>query len=358
VVVIAELTHSLSEHVSLDGVLGFLVLFVAVWWVWIGGTFYNERFETDDISYRLLTFGQMLPVAAMAVFAHDGLGSTSTEFALSYAAARGLITVMWVRGGLHDAAFRPVANRFGIGFSFSIALFVISAFVPAPWRFVLWGIGLLSDLVTPVTTLGLQRRLPRFSASRLPERFGLFVIIVLGEMVVAVVQGMAEIEPFSAAVGLTGALGMALAFGVWWVYFDFVSRRPSKQGIWWRLGWSYLHLPLVIGIAAAGAGILNVLTHIDEDLSASVLWLMAGAVAVILVTIALIETTLVREPGEPTNPRTSLALKFAAAVAALALGLSDRVLDPIALLVALILLVIVQMVYGAYVWFRPATAQR
>lgn len=353
VVVISELTSYLSGHVTLEGVLGFVLLFVAVWWVWIGGTLYNERFETEDVSYRVFTFLAMLPVAAMAVFAHGGLGETSSAFALSYAAARGLVTFMWLRGGWHDAAFRPVANRFGVGFSLSILLFVLSAFVPAPWRFVLWGVGLLIDLLTPVTTLGIQARLPQFS-SKLPERFGLFVIIVLGETIVRVVQGVARTGSLSMATGLTGVLGMALAFGLWWVYFDFVARRRFKPGIWWRLSWSYLHLPLLMGIAAMGAGVLNVLTLEGEALSMNVLRLMAGAAAVVLVTIGLIELTLRRDPDEPTDLRVSFALKLGAGILALALGLGDGMLGPVAPLVALILLVVVQILYGAYVWFWPS----
>ncbi len=352
VVVISELTSYLAHDVSLGGVLGFVLLFIAVWWVWIGGTFYTERFETQDLSYRAFTFLDMLPIAAMAVFARGGLGETSAGFALSYAAARALITFMWVRGGYYDRAFRPVANRFGVGFCLSIALFVVSAFIPAPWRFVLWGIGLFSDLFTPVVTLRIQSRLPRFSTTRLPERFGLFVIIVLGETIVEVVQGMAEARPLSAAAWLNGSLGMGLAFGLWWVYFDFVARRKPKAGIWWSFSWNYLHLPLLMGIAATGAGVLNVLASRNEVLEANVSWLMAGAVAVALISMGLIELTLRPGPDEPTKQPVSFLLKVGAGALALALGFGG-VLRPEVLLVVLILLVLIQMVYGAYVWFRP-----
>src|SRR5919199_5398923 len=70
VVVISELTSYLSGHVSLEGMLGFSLLFVAVWWVWIGGTLYNERFETEDVSYRGFSFLAMLPVAGVGGFSH------------------------------------------------------------------------------------------------------------------------------------------------------------------------------------------------------------------------------------------------------------------------------------------------
>ena len=87
VAVIAQLSHNLALHMSWSGLAGYVLLFVPVWWVWIAGTYYNERFETYGLETRVFTFLQMLPVAAMAVFAHGALDSTGAEFALAYAAA-------------------------------------------------------------------------------------------------------------------------------------------------------------------------------------------------------------------------------------------------------------------------------
>lgn len=355
VVVIAELSHSLAGHISVSGVVGFILLFIPVWWVWIGGTFYNDRFETDDLGHRLFTFLQMLPVGAMAVFAHDGLGETSTGFALSYAAARALITYLWLRGGLHDPVARPLTNRYGIGFSASVLFFVISVFVPTPARFVFWGVGLLFDLLTPLTTLNIQRRLPRLTTSHLPERFGLFVIIVLGESVVGVVQGVAEGETLTWLTAVLGVLGIALAFGMWWLYFDFIARRRAKPGVWWGSLWTYLHLPFVMATAAVGAGVLDVISNERVALPTEGRWLLVGAVAAALITLGALELVLHRDPTEPTRQLVSSPLKMVTGLAALPLGLWGTALGAVSLLGLLLLLVIVNMVYGAVVWFRQTT---
>lgn len=353
VAVVSELTHYLSHHVSPAGVLAYVLLFVPVWWVWIGGSFYNARFETDDVSYRLFTFAQMLPVAAMAIFVHDGVGETSAQFALAYAAARVLITIMWLRGGQHAPLMRPVTNRYGIGFSLSIALFVVSVFVPPPLRFVLWGMGLLIDLLTPITTLHLQARIPRLSNSKLPERFGLLVILVLGEAVVGTVRGVAAGIELTPLVGLSGALGMALAFGLWWVYFDFVSRRRPRPNVWSAFVWNYLHLPLLMGIGAIGAGVSNALTLGGAAHDVPDHRLIASALALALLAIGLLELTLHREDDEPTDTRISVVLKVAAAMIALALGAWGVSLSSPTFLMTLLLLLLVQIGYGAYAWFRP-----
>ena len=86
VVVISQLAHNLENDFSLYGSLGFLALFVPVWWSWTGAAFYATRFDTDDLGHRILILLQMIGAAALAVNVTDGLGNNSAGFALSYAA--------------------------------------------------------------------------------------------------------------------------------------------------------------------------------------------------------------------------------------------------------------------------------
>lgn len=352
VVVIAELAHYLAEHPTPQGFLTYSLLFIPVWWVWIGGTFYNVRFETQDISFRISTLLQMIPVGLMTLFIHDGLGDTSIPFALSYLAARLIITGLWFRAGRHTPLFRPVTNRFVVGFTISNILWLISIFIPPPWRFVLWGIGLINDLLTPLFTLNIQAQLPRLSNSKLPERFGLFVIIVLGEQIVGVISGAAEQEPLVPLTLVTVLVGILFAFCNWWVYFDFIARRPPRPNVFWSLGWGYLHMPLLMSIAALGAGSLILISDAEALQNAEIRWLFAGTTALVLLTSALLEITLRPDPAEPTRLRTSISLKGVGALLAVGLGAIGASLGQVAFLFLMLLPFLIQMVYGAYVWFH------
>ena len=353
VVIVSQLAHSLALQVGWAGLGVYVLLFVPAWWAWIGGTLYNERFETHDMSYRLFVFLQILAVGGMAVFAHDGTGKLSEEFALSYIAARVIIVTMWARGGWHNPLFRPVSNRYVAGFLVSIALWSLSLLVGPPLRFALWAVGLTFDLLTPMTTLHFQSRLPRSRHSKIPERFGLFIIIVLGEAMVGVISGLAARDPFTLASALTGALGLALVFGLWWLYFDFVGRRNgARPGIWWSTSWNYLHLPLAMSIAALSAAVQNLVAHEGEAPASEVHWLMVGAVAVALLAIGLIETSARREAGEMAHPSLSPGLKIGGAVAAVALGVLDPGWTSAVLMGWLLVPLLVQMAYGAYAWYH------
>lgn len=349
VVVISELSHHLATNISLTGVLGFILLFLPVWWTWISGTIYNDRFETEGVDNRVFTFLQMLPVAAMAIFAHDALGNLANGFALSYAAARFFFIFLWQRAGRHEPSARPMTNRFIIGFGVSVLLFIISTFVPAPYKFVLWGTGLTADLITPWFTLKYQAKLPKLTTTHLPERFGLFVIIVLGEGVVGVVRGAAANAQLTWRVALTALLGMALSFAVWWIYFDFIARRAAKESIWWRAAWSYLHLPLVMGIVAVGGGILNLVG--EEYAGNGERWLITGGAATALLATGFLEMTLEKTTDEPTHPFLSPLMKIALACAALGGAWLLSPSQPLWLLSLLLVLLSTQMFYGLYVWF-------
>lgn len=348
VVVIAELAHHLTAHPGAVGVRTFLLLFIPVWWVWIGDTYYGERFETEGVESRLYLYALMLPVIGMAVYAHDGLRETYTGFALSYAAARAVIAFMWGWATVSSPAFRRTGWWYTGAFSLSVALVVASVFAPPPLNLVLLGAALVTDLLAPIVTAPLQRELPAFSTSRLPTRFGLFTIVVLGETVVGVVNGLAEAEGFGASEFVSAALGVALGLGLWWLYFDFIGRRRPKQGGWTVL-WSYLHLPFVISVAAIGAGVTNVIAA-EGVLSGEVQRLIGGFAGVALISVALLELTLVRTPGEPSHPIISPLLKVVVGGAAFVVGFGPA-LGPVLFLLLLFVLLFVNMVYGVWVWF-------
>lgn len=352
VVIVSELTNYLAVHVDGRGVFAFIILFVPAWWLWVNTTYYNDRFETDDVSHRLATFLQMIPLAAFAVCAHDGLGKLSVYVALAYVAGRVLTAFLWLRGGFYNHDFRPVAFRFAVGHSVSAMLWTSSIFVSVPNRFALWIIGLTIDLLTPFWTTKHQAELPSLSSSHLPERFGLFTIIVLGEAVAGVVRGLAALPELDLRAILTGALGMSLAFALWWVYFDFVARRLAKPGIPWRSRQVYLHLPLLLGIAAVGAGIQAIVISEANGLTAAERLLVAVAVGLSLITIGLIETTLPREDkaDEPFAHAPSAPLKIGIGASIALFGSWIEWLNTYALLGTLLFFVMIPIFYGVVRW--------
>ncbi|MFL6498418.1 MAG: low temperature requirement protein A [Nitrososphaera sp.] len=288
VVVIFQLANNLEDDFSLYGFLGFLALFVPVWWSWTGAAFYATRFDTDDLVHRILVLLQMVGAAALAVNVSDALGNGSAGFALSYAAIRIILVLEYVRTGINKSfSFAtPLIRRYSIGFLIAAILWIISAFIPPPARFLLWGIGLAIDFATPITARRLHSQFAPH-ISHLPERMGLFTIIVLGESVLEVVAGVSSMKFDIYSMSML-ALGLSIPFSLWWLYFDSVDGVPIRalreKG---RFGvysiWLFGHFPLVVAITSVGVGLGYITSNTHGlVLSDAEQWLVCGSVALSL----------------------------------------------------------------------------
>jgi low temperature requirement protein LtrA len=331
VAAIAQVAHSLSEHVSLSGYFGYVLLFVPIWWSWVGATFYATRFDTDDLGHRLLTLLQMVAIAVLAVNVHHGLGESSTGFALSYITVRAILIIQYLVAGYHVPTARGLTTWYATGFSIAATIWLVSIFVPVPWGLGLWGLALIVDFGTPLTAGRLVAKVPP-SFSHVPERLGLFTIIVLGEGVIAVVRGVSQLE-WGVTSASEAVLGMSIAFSLWWIYFDSVDGSPLKGMRYGRMGmgliWLYSHLPLAIGIAATGVGVEHVIaSKAGIALPAADRWLICFSVALCLISLSvihLITCTL----GTTRRRKILAAYRLGSATFILILAITGSTLSPV-----------------------------
>lgn len=344
---ISQLATRLSADFSPAGTCRFAVLFIPVWWAWVGHTFYLSRFDTEDLGHRLLTMLQMMAVASLAVHVPDALGSTSTGFALSYAAVRFILVAEYIRAGRHIPAVLPLTSRYVRGFGTAASLWALSVLTPPPWRFWLWGMALVVDFAAPLTAGQLHIRFPPH-LSHLPERFGLFTIIVIGEAVASVVFGIGR-TGLTMVSALTGLMGMLIAFAFWWGYFEgakgaMTRRLQASEHVKYYQQWIYAHLPMLMGITAVAVGIKHIITlQSTESLPVSEGWLLCSSMGVAVLALSAIFLASTREHEAGFMRRLALPYYLIAFLGIAAGSLSSR-LPGVAILGILTLLCIAQVV--------------
>lgn len=289
VLAVANVAKTLGGDFTPEGALRYVALFALAWWAWVGYTFYADRFESEETTFRLLMFAGMLAVAAFAVnvrgaFTDDG----ARAFALSYVAVRAVLIVLYVRAAYYVPLARELCVRYIIGFSFGSLLWVAAAFAPAPARYYLAAAGLAVELLTPFLALNIVNRTP-YDTSHIPERFGLFTIIVLGEAVVAAANGAAGVE-WDAATMLTAAAAFAVAGALWWIHFDYVEDQGLRSdNLAARNVYLYAHFFLVAGIVAAGLGAEHAITEAHKGApSLATRSALCGGLATFLAAITVI----------------------------------------------------------------------
>jgi low temperature requirement protein LtrA len=293
VAAVAKVGSPLADDYSFAGLCRYAFLFFLIWWAWSGHSTFATRFDTDDAIQRALTLVQIFVVAVMAVNAKDGLDSRSSAgFAAAYAIVRFLLVAQYLRARAIPES-RRLTTAFAIGIGAAAVCWLVSAIVPPPARYWLWASALLVDVATPIATAHLTVQAPP-DAAHLPERYGLFTIILLGESLVAIMQGMESQDGWSVSAALSAFLGMLFAFLVWWWYFDGAhaaaertirSRRDARA----FMLWSFAHLPLYLGIAVAGVGLEHIVKIATRGhLHGSEVVILCAAVSLLMLALTAI----------------------------------------------------------------------
>jgi len=346
VVAIAQLAHNFERDFSFLGLAKLGILFVPVWWCWVGATFYDTRFDNDGLVDRLITLMQMAIAASMAANLDHALDSSSTPFALSYIAFRVILICQYLHAGYHVPHARPLTNWYAGGFAISLSFWLVSLLVPLPWRFILWGVGLIIDFATPLTAGERVKKVPPDMAHT-TERIGLFTIIVLGESIVAVVGGVSEKTwtPMSIAIAL---LGLSIAFSFWWMYFDSVEESPlhamKKGKMKIALTWLYAHLPLAIGLTATGVGVEKMIHGLGHDSARVEKVLFCLAVSLCLLILSNLHWTSC-ELGQTRCKKILTYYRLAAAAFVLTLAFASSVLSSLVVISLVAFACTIQIVF-------------
>jgi low temperature requirement protein LtrA len=333
VVAIAELGTFLSDDPEPRRFLEYVALFAPVWWAWAGFTYYANRFDTDDLLYRLLVLVGMFAIAAMATNVQEAFGEDARGFVLSYVAARCVLLVLYARAIRFVEPARALAQWYFTAFAIAVVVWLASLALDPPGRYWLWALAMAIELSAPVVGWRLIPRAP-VDVRHIPERFGLLTIIVLGESVLAVVIGVSDTR-WDAYSALAAGAGFAAAVAVWWLYFDFLDESTVSRGILRGLVFTYGHFPIVVGIASMGVGVKLAILASAGGRYDDTGWVFAMGVAVCMAGLALVQ--LATPPALfDAEVRFSLSTAALAALLALAGGRLEPLLVLLMLAIALL----------------------
>ncbi|MDT0305782.1 low temperature requirement protein A [Streptomyces sp. DSM 44917] len=286
----AALHHKLAEGEVGPGLLGYAMTFFAIWWAWMNFTWFASSYDTDDVPYRLLTLLQMAGVLVLAAGVEDAL--EHYDFAVGtfgYVLMRLAMVAQWLRAAREDPLHRASTLRYAVGVSLVQAGWVLRLALPHPLDYIGFAVLVVAELSVPAWAESRGRVTP-WHPQHIAERYGLFTIIVLGEVILASLNGVRSALTERGASGgllLLVVGGLLLVFGLWWCYFSGPGTRlPTLRR---SLVWGYGHYLVFAAMAAVGAGLEVAVetdghhTHISGTAAA---WAVAVPVAVVLAALA------------------------------------------------------------------------
>jgi low temperature requirement protein LtrA len=284
VVAVTQVSSLLHANHSWSGIGHAVVVFIPIFWAWGGTTMHANQRDLDRDFDRLGVFAVGLCGLFMALALPQAYGTRGLLFGVSYWAAR-LVLFPLAQRSYRSVRFNPfTAGAFVTG-----PLLLAGGLVNGSARVVLWALAAAVDLVVPYLSRRGLTRIP-FEPGHLAERFGLFVIIALGESVV-VIRETAGSEPLTAARLVAVAVAFALICALWWVYFGFAvnairyglrSAQVAFEAI--RPVLPYGHLGLIGGVIAVATAIGEVILHPLDHLHFDTAALLCGGTALYLAT--------------------------------------------------------------------------
>jgi low temperature requirement protein LtrA len=273
---LTQITALMAHDLSWHGVLRGLLLIGLLWWSWIGYSWLCNIVKADEGSIRgvvLLAMASMFLIAlAIPEAFHDLPGGLPgpVVIACAYFALRALHLVLFWLIAAGDQVLRRTLIRFVPSMLAGTALLLVASQFHGAEQTLFWALALAADYGG---TYLIDARGWRFrSAAHFAERHGLILIIALGESIVAIGVGVTDL-PISWPIIVASLLGLAVASGLWWIYFDATAHygeralaaepaetRPKLA----RDAYTFLHFPMVAGVILLALGLKKVLEYVGD----------------------------------------------------------------------------------------------
>ncbi len=299
----SELHHDLAAGQLGHGIVSYLIIFFAIWWPWVNFTWFASAYDTDDVLYRLLTFVQIGGVLVVTAGVPSAFETLDFRIAvIGYVIMRIALVGQWLRAVREDPAGRSTAVRFAIGISLVQLGWIVRLAIGGPLGFIAILLLGLVELAIPFWAERSGRPTP-WHPGHVAERYGLFTIIVLGEVVLAASTAIQRALAAGAlSVPLLGVAmgGLLLVFGLWWAAFKHPAGIGHHRSLLSMLAWGYGHYVVFAAIAALGAGLQVAIdtTHGATAVSPAVVALtVAIPVAVFLCAAWLIHPQSATRPS-------------------------------------------------------------
>jgi low temperature requirement protein LtrA len=263
-------------------------MLAALWWAWVGYSWLTNAVPAEEvIPARLVILTAMAAMLVASLAVPAAFGEYGVLFGSAYFVVRLLPVILFVLATRSTPETHQAFLLLAPGFLAAPVLLIPAGFLDGFAQGALWAVALAIDL-----GVSLVRGVSGFRVhvGHFVERYGLIIIIALGESIVAIGVGASGLE-IGAGVVAAAVLGVGLAAALWWAYFDFVmlvaERRLSaakgeERASLARDAYSYLHLPMVAGIVLVALGIKKTLAHVGDPLGTIPAVALCGGVALYL----------------------------------------------------------------------------
>jgi low temperature requirement protein LtrA len=307
---ITQVTELMSEDLTWLGLGRGLLVLAAVWWLWTGYAWLTNALEPEEGVVRAGMFAAMAAIFVIALAVPDAFGTEGVLFGMGYLLVRLINVALYGVAAKRDPDLVQALVRLLPPATIGPLIILAAGFFDGGWQTALWVIALA--VIYGGALIGRGRGWS-ISPAHFAERYGLIVIVALGESVIALGVGAAH-ESLTAGLVTAAILGIGVIVALWWAYFDVlavIARQQVSQTTGRRRAalardyYSYLHMPMIAGIVLFALGLKVTIEHLNEPLDAVPAVALCGGLSLYFLThvvqrvrlVSFIRHTTTERPG-------------------------------------------------------------
>jgi low temperature requirement protein LtrA len=270
---ITQVTALLAYELSWEGVGQGLLVLALIWWAWSAFVWAANATDPGGLTLRAALVVSLISIFITGLAIPHAFGDHSTLFAASYVLVRFIHLALYTDASRKGNASWSAIVGFAAATTVGMALLLVGSFFDGEARTLMWVAAVAIDYAGPAwLTRERLAGLQAVAVAHFAERYALFIIICLGESIVAIGVGASGQE---LDFGLVAAivLSLLIVVGLWWAYFDRAAedaeehlRGHDNPVLAAADAYSYIHLLLVAGIVLFAFGAKSAIAGIDHEL--------------------------------------------------------------------------------------------
>ena len=305
---ITQVTALMSHDLTWSGLGRGLLVLAAIWWAWTGYAWLTNHLEPEEGVVRAGMFGAMAAMLVVALAVPSSFGDGALLFGVAFLLVRLVNLLLYAVAAKRDPDLLRAIVRFTPVAALGALLILAAAFVDGATQVALWIVALAMLYGSALVARGQGWHI---SPAHFAERYGLIVIIALGESVISLGVAAAGLS-LTAGIVAAGILGIAVIAALWWAYFDVYSVLAQRQlaetsgAARARLArdyYSYLHLPMIAGIVLFALGLKLSIEHLDDPLDAIPAAALCGGLSIYFLAHVVLRIRLVHFVRRTTTDR-------------------------------------------------------
>ena len=302
---ITQIASFISHHPGGSGVAKGALLAFLVWWQWSQFTWAGSAINLQQVVVTRVLVLCLMPVTLLMTIAiPEAFDHDAVWFGAAYLAVQ--LVVLGITGSqaLRSAVTRPGYIRYASVVSVAPVLVFIGAFLHDDWRLSAW---IVAAVLNIIGALRATKSEWTINSVHFAERHSLFIIISLGEVLIAAGASATEVG-LNRGTALAILVSVGLACVLWWTYFAYIPEvveralreaTPAQRGVLARDLFSFGHFPLAFGLVLYAVVVKHIVPHPYGPLASDDRWLLGSAVAAFVGGLLVLRLRISRQVAWP-----------------------------------------------------------